>query len=116
MGHCFQPRRYRPDGAHVLACWWQHRGGKPVSVLIAKGEEHRHDPLEVRFQPNVLLNVSPGWRDIAHLGVFTRLPKVFFDRVLHQIGLPGGFRLGLNLKPGLPTRGVAHEPHDRPHL
>src|SRR5215212_4080557 len=33
------PDDHRPDGAHSLACWRQHRGRKPVSVLITESEE-----------------------------------------------------------------------------
>src|SRR3954447_20254974 len=75
------PDDHGPDCPSIFARRRKHRGCKPVSVLIAKGEEHRHDPLEVRLQPDVPLNVRPGWRDIAHLGVFTRLPEVLLDRM-----------------------------------
>src|SRR5215204_5376816 len=68
----------------------QHPNRFPVlweRVAVSNPDDHRHDPLEVRFEPDILLDVGPGWRHIAHLGVFTRLPEVLLDRVLHQSGL-----------------------------
>src|SRR5215212_8113350 len=105
-----------PDCPSILTRWWKHRGCKPVSVLIAEDEEHRHDPLDVRFQPDILLDVGPGWRDIARLGLFTRLPKELLDRMAHQSGFPSRFHLGLDLKPRLPIRGIAYVAHDPAHL
>jgi len=89
----FNPDDYRPDCASILAQWRKHRGRKPVSILITEGQEHRHDPLDVCIEPDILLNVGPTWRDIARLGVFTRLPEVLLDGMVHQIGFQGRFRL-----------------------
>jgi hypothetical protein len=110
------PDDHGPDRPSILARWWKHRGCKPVSVLVAKSEEHGHDALKVGLQPDVPLDVGPGGRHIGRDGVFTRLPKMLLDRVLHQIGFQGRFRLGLDLKPRLSIRGVAYVAHDPAHL
>jgi len=54
--------------------------------------------------------------DVGRNGVLARLPKVLLDRMAHQNGLQGRFRLGLDLKPGLPVWGVAHVAHDPAQL
>src|SRR3954470_6538821 len=105
------PDDHGPDRPRILARWRKHYGCKPVSFLVAQSQEHRHDALEVGLQPDVLLNVGPGWRHIGHDGLFPRLPKVFFDRVIHQMGFQGRLRLSLDLEPCLPAWSVAHEPH-----
>src|SRR3954453_687606 len=105
------PDDHGPDRPRIFARRRKHRGCKSVSLLIPKGEEHRHDALKVGLQPDVPLDVGPGGRDIGRAGVFTRLPKVLLDRVLHEIGLQSRFRLGLDLEPRLPAWSVAYEPH-----
>ena len=54
-----------PECPRVLNRWWKHRGRKAVSVLIAQRQEHGHDALDVRFQPNIPLEVGPGGRDVT---------------------------------------------------
>ena len=47
--------------------------------------------------------------------MFTGLPKMLLDGMVHEIGLQGCLGLGLDLELRLPARGVTHEPH-RPVL
>src|SRR5215204_418231 len=110
------PDDHRPNCPSVLARWRKHRGCEPIAFLVAEGEEHGHDPLNVRLEPDVPLDVGAGWRDIAHPRVFTRLSEMLLDRMAHQIGFQGRFSLGLDQEPSLPIRGVAHVSHDPAHL
>ena len=96
------PDDHGPDRPGILARWGKHCRRKPFALLIAKGQEHGHDALEVRLQPDVLLDVGPRRRNIGRDGVFTGLPKMFLDGVIHEIGLQGRFRLGLDLEPCCP--------------
>src|SRR3954452_15878354 len=61
----FRAHDYGPDGPSLFARGWKHRGRKPVALCIAQGQEHRHDALKVRFEPNVTLEGGPGGRDIS---------------------------------------------------
>src|SRR4051812_41682717 len=55
------PDDHRPNCPSVMARWRKHRGCEPIAFLIAEGEEHGHDPLNVRLEPDVPLNVGAGW-------------------------------------------------------
>ena len=81
---------------------------------IAQSEEHRHHSSNVRLKANILFEeLRQGW-SICRNGAIARRPKMFFDRVLHQVGLEGGFSNRLDPKPCRVRTGVAHELHLQP--
>ena len=45
------PDDHGPDRPGILARWGKHRRREPFALLIAKGQEHGHDALEVRHGP-----------------------------------------------------------------
>src|ERR1700721_3582070 len=53
----------------------QHRGGERIALAVAQGQENRHDALDVRLQPDVLLDKGSGW-PVGFDGVLLRLAKM----------------------------------------
>src|SRR6185437_16733672 len=98
----------RAEAAIVMAFRRQHRRRQRVALVIAQCQEQRHGPLQMRVEPDLLLDEAARRRLIALRRLLALLSKKLLDRMPHGIGLDAGFRLRLDAEPGLAARRVAN--------
>src|SRR5947208_15892895 len=89
----------------------QHRGGERIAVAVAQGQEQRHLVLDMRFQPDLLLEKDLGNGAKALRRLIMLLAEILLDGVAHKLGFGQRLGFGLDPKPCLAARGVANVPH-----
>src|SRR5260221_12127334 len=89
----------------------QHRGGERLAVVVAQGEEDRHLALDMRLQPDLLLEENGGDGPIGFGRLRLGVAEIFFDGVAHGSRIAFRLGFGLDAKPGSPAGGLADISH-----
>src|SRR5437763_4592588 len=101
----------RAEAAIVAPVGRQHRGGERIAVAVAQGQEQRHLVLDMRFQPDLLLEKDLGNGPKALRRFVMLLAEILLDGVAHKLGFGQRLGFGLDPKPCLAAWGVANVPH-----
>src|SRR5579884_3287501 len=106
-----RPDDDRAEAAVVAAICRQHRGRERRPVHVAQRQEQRHLALDVRLQPDLLLEIDLRHRAEALRRLVLLLAEVLLDGVTHRFRFGDRLGLGFDPKPGLAPRRIANIAH-----
>ncbi len=106
----------RPKAPVIMTAGREHGGDQRISLVVPQCQEQRHFALNMRFEPDLLLDENFGHRLKCLDGLLLLFAKELLDGMAHTVGFTGGLGFGLDPEPGVATRGLTNISHASSHI